>query len=60
MALDRGMPESVLQWTGGWNKRIPETYLRTLGLKQAKSGRGGGSQGAGRRNFTGRSLRLIG
>lgn len=37
MALDRGMPESVLQWTGGWNKRIPETYLRTLGLKQAKS-----------------------
>jgi len=35
-ALEGGMPESVLQWTGGWDQPIPETYLRTLGLKQAK------------------------
>ena len=30
-ALRGGMPMPVLEWTGGWS-RIPETYLRTLGM----------------------------
>ena len=34
-ALRGGMPEHVLMWSAGW-KRIPETYLRTLGLEDAK------------------------
>ena len=34
-ALRGGMPEHVLMRSAGW-KRIPETYLRTLGLEDAK------------------------
>jgi site-specific recombinase XerD len=34
-ALRGGMPMPVLEWTGGWS-RIPETYLRTLGMDEAR------------------------
>ena len=34
-ALRGGMPMPVLEWTGGWS-RIPETYIRTLGMEDAR------------------------
>lgn len=33
-ALRGGMPERVLEWIGGW-KRIPQTYVRTIGYDEA-------------------------